>query len=91
MTPDERRACLAARDAAQRTVDALDAILAAHADPGDMVPLAEACRAWGVTKDTALKRASRGLGRKVGGRWLVPAEAVARAEIPARPPRSNAD
>ena len=71
MTPDERTACLAALDAAERAAATLRAVLGC--ETADMVPLAEACRAWGVSKETALKRARRGLGRKIAGRWHVPA------------------
>lgn len=77
MSPEERAACLAALDAAERAAVALRAVLGAEtAEPADMVPLAVACRAWGVSKDTALKRARRGLGRKIAGRWHVPADAI---------------
>lgn len=77
MTPEERAACLAALDAAERAAHALRVVLgAAPGEPADMVPLSQACRAWGVSKEAALKRARRGLGRKIAGRWHVPAEAL---------------
>ena len=80
MTPKERATCLAALEAAEQAAQALRAVLDAHAlTDGDMVPLADACRAWGVSKDTALKRARRGLGRKIAGRWHVAATAVTSA------------
>ncbi|MFE1601602.1 hypothetical protein [Methylobacterium sp. ID0610] len=72
MTPEERNACLAALEAAERAADALRAVLARRdASPAELVPLAEACRAWGCTKDAARKRARRGQGRKIAGRWHV--------------------
>lgn len=81
MTPEERAACLAALEAADRAAAALRAVLAAEeaaqAPAPDLVPLAHAVRAWGITKDAALKRARRGAGRKVDGRWYVPRAALA--------------
>lgn len=37
----------------------------------DLVPLARAAQAWSISKEAALKRARRGLGVKVAGRWFV--------------------
>lgn len=82
MTPSERVACLAALDAAERAAEALRAVLAADAapqplaSPHDLVPLAEACRVWKVSKDTALKRVRRRGGVKHLGRWFVRPEAI---------------
>ena len=86
MTPDERHACLAALDAAARAGDAaaraaetLRAVLGVQARPNsETVPLAVACRAWGISKEAGLKRLRRepGLGRKVSGRWRVPVVAI---------------
>ena len=84
MTPGERRACLAAieaagqaAEAAERAREALRALLAADTRlDADMVPLTVACRAWGISKDAGLKRARRGGGRKIAGRWHVPADSV---------------
>ncbi|WP_288586496.1 hypothetical protein [uncultured Methylobacterium sp.] len=42
----------------------------------NLMPLAEACRIWGVSKDAGLKRARRGLGVKVAGRWFVRREVL---------------
>lgn len=77
MTPTERSACLAALEAAELATQALRMALGAEAPAEvDMVPLAAACRAWGVSKDAGLKRVRRGIGRKIAGRWHVPASAV---------------
>lgn len=77
MTAEERDACLAALDAAERAAQALRAVLGAPpSEPAEMVPLSQACRVWGVSKDAALKRARRGLGRKIAGRWHVPTDAL---------------
>lgn len=84
MTLRERQACLAALEAAERAAtaygraaEALRAVLAVDVSPdADMVPLAAACRSWGISKDAGLKRARRGGGRKIAGRWHVPARSV---------------
>lgn len=57
-----------AEEAAARAAEALRAVLAVDARPGAaMIPLTQACRAWGVSKDAGLKQARRGLGRKIAG------------------------
>ena len=77
MTPQEHSACLAALEAAEQAAEALRAVLGVCGRPStELVPLAIACRAWGVSKETGLKRAQRGLGLKIAGRWHVPAESV---------------
>ena len=77
MSPDERAACLAALDAAERAAEALRHVLAAEDNPAaDLVPLATAAAAWGTTKEAARKRAQRGDGCKRGGRWYVSRAAI---------------
>ncbi len=76
MTPDERLACLAALEAPEKAADALRAVLGGRPLRRGHGPLVQACRAWGVSKDAALKRASRGLGRKIAGQRHVPASAL---------------
>lgn len=90
MTPTERAACVAALEAAEQAAKALRAVLGAseRASP-ELVPLAVACRVWGVSKETGLKRAQRGLGRKIAGRWHVPTCSVADGQYPRDPATSN--
>lgn len=80
MSPEERAACLAALEAADRAAAALRAVLANK--PPEWVPLSVACAAWGVSKEAGLKRARRGAGRKVAGRWLVPRTALTEVSCP---------
>ena len=77
MSPNERAACVAALEAAEQAAEALRAVLgASERASAELVPLAVACQVWGVSKETGLKRAQRGLGRKIAGRWHVPANSV---------------
>jgi hypothetical protein len=85
MTPDERACLLAALRTAKATVASIEAALArdgASPVPAGMVPLAVACRAWNVSKDTGIKRARRGQGRKIAGRWHVSARDLPPLEDP---------
>ena len=73
MTSDERAALQMALRATERAADALRAVLATPVEPNDLMPLSEACRHWGLSKDAGRKKARRGAGRKIAGRWCVPA------------------
>lgn len=94
MTPKEHAACVAALQAAEQAAEALRAVLGASGRPSvEMVPLAVACQVWRVSKGTGLKRAQRGLGRKIAGRWHVPSETVTSAQQsrdPTTPPNLRA-
>lgn len=76
MTAEERQACVAALEAADKAAATLRAVLGANPPSGGMVLLSVAAQAWRCPKDTALKRARRGGGRKIDGRWYVPASAI---------------
>ncbi|AWI89231.1 hypothetical protein C0214_13755 [Methylobacterium sp. DM1] len=81
MTPEERAACVAALEAAERAAQALRAVLAVERpkpppDLFDAVPLAIAAQAWAISKDSARQRARRGAGFKVRGHWYVPRAAL---------------
>jgi len=81
VSPEQRAACLAALDAAERVAQALRAALAGEQpepapDVFDAVPLAVAAQAWAISKDSARQRARRGAGFKVRGHWYVPRAAL---------------
>lgn len=82
MTPSERVALLDALEANERAVRTIRAILQADAAPvpstrpADLLPVATAAQMWGVSKDTARKRAARGAGEKHLGRWFIRPEAI---------------
>lgn len=80
MSPEQRAAFLAARDALRRADEVLSAVLDAEAvaapDLFDAVPLAIAAQAWAISKDSARQRARRGAGFRIRGRWYVPRAAL---------------